>query len=134
MSFAPSLDDSDCLTTTEAAELTGRTQGAVRAAIKNHALPGFRHDGRNYIRRDDLLEWNKRTRRTKPRASVRSYEWTAHLLREYHSASVAELTELTHLHPGNVRKHLAILAEQGRAQCRPDGQWVLIPDPDTGAA
>jgi excisionase family DNA binding protein len=134
MSFAPSLDDPERLTTTEAAELIGRTQSAVRAAINSHQLPAVRHDGRHYVRRDDVLAWHQKARRMKPKISVRTYEWTAHLLREYHSASIAELTELTHLHPGNVRKHLAILAEQGRVECRPDGQWVLVPNPDTGAA
>jgi hypothetical protein len=133
MSLAPPLDDQDWLTTTEAAALIGRTQSAVRAAINNQALPGFRHDGRNYVRRADLLAWDQRTRRAK-RHCVPAYEHTAQLLREYQSATTPELAELSQLHPGNIRKHLAILATQGRVECRPDGQWVLTPDPDTGAA
>ncbi len=133
MSFAPSLDDQDCLTTTEAAALVGRTQSAVRAAINNRGLPGFRHDGRNYVRRADLLAWDQRTRRAK-RHCVPAYEHTAQLLREYQSATTPELAELSQLHPGNIRKHLAILATQGRVECRPDGQWVLTPEADTGAA
>ena len=133
MSLAPPLDDQDWLTTTEAAALIGRTQSAVRAAINNQALPGFRRDGRNYVRRADLLAWDQRTRRAK-RHCVPAYEHTAQLLREYQSATTPELAELSQLHPGNIRKHLAILATQGRVECRPDGQWVLTSEPDTGAA
>jgi hypothetical protein len=132
MSFAPPLDDAE-LTTTEAATLVGRSQSAVRAAINNHTLPGFRRDGRNYVRRSDLLAWDQRTKRHE-RHCVPAYERTAQLLREYRSATTPELAELSQLHPGNVRKHLAILATQGRVECRPDGQWVLTSDPETGAA
>jgi predicted ArsR family transcriptional regulator len=47
------------------------------------------------------------------------------LLRDWGSASAEELARVLAIHPGNVRKYLAILSAEGRAQRRSDGQWVL---------
>ena len=123
MSFAPSLDDQDCLTTTEAAALVGRAQSAVRAAIKPPA--GFRRDGRNYMSHADLLAWDRAPdgrsgpacppTRTPPNCCANASP--------HHRAGRTQASSI----PGNIRKHLAILATPGRVECRPNGQWDASP-------
>ena len=77
-----------------------------------------------YVRHDDLLDWDRQTKRP---VSTRSPAWerTEGLVAKYGSVSPEELAELAGIHVGNARKHLAILAKQGRAERLADGQWVL---------
>jgi DNA-binding transcriptional ArsR family regulator len=122
------------LTTTEAAHLVGRTQGAVRGAIRDGHLPGIRHDGRRWVTVADLIAWDARAPRLGARRKQPAHERTADILATYGPASVDELTVLADLHPGNVRKHLAILAKEGRVERRPDGEWALTTLDHAGAA
>ena len=117
----------ELLSTTQAAQLVQRAQGTVRAAIVRGKLPAIknRSDATWRVRRDELLAWDKQTSRC---TANRPHPWelVVELLEAFGSASSAELAPLLGIDPGNVRKHLAILATQGRARRRPDGQWVLI--------
>lgn len=123
----------DMLNTTEASNLIGRSQSAVRTAIRDGDLKGQNHEGRWYIDRQELLAWHKRARILKRRTRP-AWEAIADLLIEYDSASVEELTVLSGLHEGNVRKHLACLVKEGRVERRPDKQWILITQAHDGAA
>jgi hypothetical protein len=100
------------LTTTEAGRLLNRTQDAVRNAIRVGALEGHRIDGRWYIDREVLLAWHARARQI-DRVGPRPWERVAELLSEHGSASTEEIARLMQVHPGNARKHLAILAAEG---------------------
>jgi excisionase family DNA binding protein len=125
--------NAELVTTTEAAELTGRSQGTIRVEILAGRLMATRVDGRWYIDRAALMVWNKHARRNVIVKS-RAYERTAELLEEYHSMSAEELATLAGIHVGNARKHLALLAAQGRAERLSDGQWVLTAQQHQGAA
>lgn len=116
--------DQDVLTATEAARLVGRPKDAVRNAIRDGSLTGSNIKGRWYVERELLLAWDRRTAR-RQRAGSQPWETTAGLLGDYGPATTEELAVLRGLHPGNVRKHLAILAVQGRAKRLDDSQWVL---------
>lgn len=125
--------NADLVTTTEAAELTGRSQGTIRAEILDGRLKATRVEGRWYIDRATLMAWNKRAR-WRPVAKRPSYEGTAELLEEYHSMTPDELATLAGIHVGNARKHLALLAAHGRAERLDDGQWTLTARQHQGAA
>ncbi|MDQ6839818.1 MAG: hypothetical protein M3137_16205 [Actinomycetota bacterium] len=124
----------DRLTTTEAGHLVGRTKDAIRNAINDGRLVGSNERGRWYVDREAVLAWDKRTRRYDRQRVTPAWARTGDLLAEYGSATVEELALLAGLHIGNVRKHLAILANLGRAERRPDGQWVLTAESRQGAA
>lgn len=123
----------DLLTTTEAGELIGRTQDAVRIAINLGYLRAVNERGRWYIERDALVAWDKRARRF-VRTRTPSWERAAEIIAEYGSVSAAELAQLAGIHIGNARKHLAILAKNGRVRCLDDGQWVLLGRQHQGVA
>lgn len=141
MSFAVALSSTEfsgLLTTTEAAELVRRNERTVRRAISDRRLPAQDEGGHWLVRPEDVLAWDRRTQRRhithRPQAAA--WERAAALLADYGSLSAEELAELAGIHVGNARKHLAILAKQGRAKRLNDGQWVLT-DPaaeDQGAA
>jgi hypothetical protein len=121
-----SFDSADVLLTTrQAAELTGRTQAAVKQAIGHGVLPGTRQIDGWRVKRSDALVWHKRTRVVAKR-SIRQWDRAAELLEEHGSLSAEELAPLIGRHSGNARKYLAILKAEGRAERLPDGQWVLI--------
>ena len=71
MSFV--VDDSDLLTTRQAAELVGRQPDSVKRALNNGVIPGRRVDGFWRVRREDVLAWDARARRqnVQQEASVR---------------------------------------------------------------
>lgn len=121
------------LTTTQAAQLLGVTQGAVRTAILEGRLMGSKAGGVWYVERQELLDWRQRTRHLTPRGG-QPWERVASILIEYGTATADELSQLCGLHPGNVRKHLAILSKQGRVHRLPDGQWMLTASEHQGAA
>lgn len=112
------------LTTTEAGQLIDRSPSAIRNAICSGHLPSVRRDGFQWVDRYDVLGWDleairRRTRHRPPE------ERLIPLLAEHGTMDSRELAILLDLHVGNVRKYLAILAHQGRARRRPDGQWEL---------
>ena len=125
--------EADVLNTTEASALIGRSQTAVRTAIRDGSLQATNRDGRWYIDRQVLLAWHQRARLIR-RHTPPPWEVIAKLLAEYDSASTEELEVLSGLHIGNVRKYIACLVKEGRVERRPDGQWFLIHQAEQGAA
>ncbi len=120
------VDQKRSLTTGEVAALTGRTAGAVRAAITRGDLPAARIDGRRYVSREEALAWQATYQPTQARhVSSEPWERAAELLGFYYSLSARELAEAAGIHEGNARKHLDQLHRRGRAERRSDGQWVL---------
>lgn len=128
-----SIEIEELLTTTAAAAAVGVSQSAVRVAINEGRLTGSKAGGVWYVTRSDLLAWDRATKRP-VFTRVPVWEHSAAILAEYGSLSAEELAVLADIHVGNARKHLAILAKQGRAERRPDGQWVLIAQEHQGAA
>jgi len=126
MSFG--LDDSDLLTTRQAAELVGRQPDSVKRALNHGVIPGRRIDGFWHVRREDVLAWDARACRQPSRTSKRAYDRAAELLGEYGSVTPDELAQLLMIHVGNARKHLAILGNQARAHRHDDGEWFPGPD------
>jgi hypothetical protein len=122
------------LTTTQAAKLTQRPERSIRKALASQVLAGFNDRGKWFVRRDDLLVWDKHTGRRHREQSSGPWERAAASLAEYGSLNADELAQLVGVHPGNARKHLAILAKQGRAERLPDGQWVPTALEHNGAA
>jgi hypothetical protein len=114
------------LTTHEAGRLVGRSEGAVRKALGRGTLRGKRDREVWHVRAADVVAWAacSRSGPGNPLPAPRT-EDTVHILREYESASAEEVATLLGVHPGNARKYLAMLALQGRARRRADGQWVL---------
>lgn len=117
----------EIINTTEAARITGRSVDAVRSAIREGSISavGRTVTGRPLIRRADVLAWNERARRgsghpTKP------WERAIEALELLGPATTSEVGAFLGIHPGNARKHLAILAQQGRVRRGEDGQWVTI--------
>jgi hypothetical protein len=123
----------ELLTTTQAGQLLGVSQGAVRTAILKGRLMGSKVTGVWYVERKELFDWRQRTRHLTPRTG-QPWERVASVLVEYGTATADELAQLCELHPGNVRKHLAILSKQGRVHRLPDGQWTLTASERQGAA
>lgn len=117
------------LSTREAGLLVGRSEGAVRKALGRGTLRGQRDREVWHVRAADVIAWAacSRSGPGNPLPAPRT-EDTAYILREYESASAEEVATLLGLHPGNARKYLAMLALQGRARRRADGQWVLAGD------
>ena len=129
------MAEPNLFTTTDVANLTNRSIAAVRRAIFVGTLASVgRIDfGRPLVTREAALAWNARAVRHAPRRDTANAP-IEHALGQYGPATPAELAELVSLHPGNVRKHLAILAARGAAERLPDGQWVLIAESAQGAA
>ncbi len=115
------------LSTAEAARVVHRAQDTIRVTIRKGLLPAVKnHDDSTWrVRRSDLVAWSDHARRITVKR-VHPSQQVAELLATYDSADVTELATIMGIHPGNVRKHLAILAAQGRAERQADGQWVLI--------
>jgi hypothetical protein len=115
------------LTTREAGRLVGRSEDAVRNALGRGTLRGQRDREVWHVRPADVITWaaSSRSGPGNPLPAPRT-EDTAHVLREYESASAEEVATFLGVHPGNARKYLAMLALQGRARRRADGQWVLV--------
>lgn len=123
------------LGTSQAARLVNRKESSLREAIASGALYARPDDDGHWLMTpEDVIAWDKRAARRPRCSAVRAWDRAATLLGEYGSLSAEELAELLGIHVGNARKHLAILAKQGRAQRRPDGQWVLTSAESRGAA
>jgi predicted transcriptional regulator len=127
----------ELLSIREAAALVGRTPGSVKSAVRFGVLHGDRciDSGRAVwrIKPAELLAWNE-AHPPVPRPRLNdTWNRTVELLAEYGPLHAEELGILLERHPGNARKHLAILEKQGRARRLDDGQWVLVDD-QVGAA
>lgn len=131
MSFALAdthLSRNAVLTTREAGQLVGRSEDAVRAAIRRGDLDAER--GRDFwlVSASDVIAWAAHTPigRGNPLPRPRTEEVVG-LLTDWGSGSAEELATVLGVHVGNARKYLAILAAQGRAERSKDGQWTLKP-------
>jgi hypothetical protein len=115
------------ITTAEAARLTGRPAVAFRGAIDANRITAVKDpDGHWLMPRDEAMAWHAQARRcAMPNRTGQGYRQVAALLQEHGSLDSAEVTALLGIHPGNARKHLAVLAKLGWAQRRADGQWEL---------
>jgi hypothetical protein len=99
----------------------------VKTAIYQGVLPAVRQFDGWRMSRKDVLAWHQQARViNKPRQAAQPWEKAAELLEEYGSLSSEEMARLIGRHPGNVRKYLAILKAEGRAERLSDGQWVLV--------
>lgn len=124
MSFAL---DTRLITTSQASKLVNREESSVRWGIAQGTLPARPDDAGHWLLvPEDVIAWDRRTQRRPRCGRIRAWEHAAGLLADYGSLSAEELAELSDIHVGNARKHLAILAKQGRARRLADGQWVLI--------
>lgn len=130
------MGESDLLTTTDVAKLTGRAVGTAKEAIRLGHLPsvGRTELGRPLVTREAALAWHRQAKRWSVSRSTPAWTATEGMLREYGPASPSELAELLAKDAGNVRKHLAILAARGAAERLSDGQWVLTAPQRQGAA
>jgi hypothetical protein len=121
--------DDDLITTSDAARLTGRTVDAVRGAIKMHVLTSRGKNDRGYhlVLRTDLLEWHREHPPTNRARRYLGAPWDVVMdaLAVIQPATPEEVAGFVGLHPGNARKHLSILAAQGRVAVGPDRQWTL---------
>jgi len=117
----------ELLSTAEAAHIVQRAQDTIRAAIHKGLLPAVKNPDNSTwrVRRSDLVAWSDRAGRIAVNR-LRPSQQIAELLATYDSADATELATIMGIHPGNVRKHLAILAAQGQAERQDDGQWVLV--------
>jgi hypothetical protein len=129
------ISDDVMLTTTQAGKLVGRSGVSVRMALLSGTLRGERQRDYWLVRVGDLLAWDahaQRHRRPPQKLPVPRTDEVASLLEEYGSASAEEVAKFLQVHPGNARKYLALLGLEGRAERRPDGQWVLCGRQDSG--
>lgn len=121
------------LTTTQAADLVGVTQVAVRHAILEGRLQGSKLGGVWYVDRQQLLDWRRHNRGGGPRGH-RPWERVAAALDEFGPSTAEELSRLCDLHAGNVRKYLAILAKEGRTERSAGGLWAVTTQNQQGVA
>lgn len=130
------VTDAEVLTTTDAAKLVGRSIGSVRRAIDRGVLPSVGHTyaARPLVSRAALLRWHQEHPPMSTRRISGTYERTALALRTLGPSDAPALADYLGIHPGNVRKHLAYLAREGRAQRGADGLWMLTVAAASGAA
>ncbi len=122
--------------TTTASRLVGRSVDAIRGAIRGGQLECVTRDSRArpLVSREELLAWaSRRPPRTQP-AFADGAARTIRALEAIGPATAEELGIFLDIHTGNVRKHLALLARQGDARRRSDGQWSLTALQAAGAA
>ncbi len=116
---------------TEVARQLAVSTKTVRELVHQHRLPARRLGPHWYVERKVLEEFAetyqpRRLKRAQRRTSnTDSREKVARLLAEWQEATAEELAVGVALHPGNVRKHLVILATAGIAERDDEGLWRL---------
>ena len=128
----PSYDRmADPVGLTEAARRLGICTSSARDLVHQGRLPAVRIGPLWYVERQALEQFAASYRRRpytfrpRPTSNTDSREKVARLLAEWQSATPDELAVGIGLHPGNVRKHLAILASDGVAERDAEGLWHL---------
>ena len=115
----------------EVARHLGVSSKTVRELVRLRRLPARRLGQLWYVDRDVLEEFAQTYQPRRPKPAQRrttntdSRERVARLLAEWQSATADELAVGIGLHPGNVRKHLVILASAGVAERDHEGLWRL---------
>lgn len=119
------FDGDDLITTTEAGQLTDRSPNAIRTLVHEGELRyvAFNKQRRPLLSKTSVLEWYV-THPAKPGKARQPWLNTLDALRCLGPASADELAAYLGLHPGNVRKHLRILAETRDVTRLSDGQWA----------
>jgi Helix-turn-helix domain len=116
------------LSTVEAARMLGITRASVHSSVLESRLPAQRIDGRWYIARADVEAYRPRlpssagTKRVGPLSD--SARRVLALLEEWGSSRTEELAVVVEVHPGNVRKAMAIAEKLGYV-ARQDHEWSL---------
>jgi excisionase family DNA binding protein len=117
----------------EAADRLGVHRATVNGMVRSGRLPAHR-DGAHWRIDREVFERFASTYIKPPNAPARrprgipaSAPALLELLREFGSASAAELAPLLDLHEGNVRKHLRLLEHDGQVRRRTDGEWEIRP-------
>lgn len=118
--------DEELVTTTDIARITGRNDATIRSAIRAGHIPQVTRTtlGRPLVRLSDALAWHKAIRPPAPHTPP-TWDATATALATLGPSTPDEIAAYRNLHPGNIRKHLAILAAQRRAEQRADGHWTV---------
>lgn len=117
----------------EAADLLGVHRATVNEMVLTGRLPAERVGPHWVIDENEFNRFRSTYERpkhyTRPKgASQASDHWVAHLLQllaEWDSATVAELSEVVDLVPGNIRKYLCIAEARGLAVRNEYGDWML---------
>jgi excisionase family DNA binding protein len=116
------------LSTVEAARLLGVTRVSVHSSVIEGRLPAQRIDGRWYINQTDVEAYRPRLPSTAGTKRVGPLNDSARrllaLLGEWGSSKADELAVVVELHPGNVRKGLAIAEKLGYVT-REGHEWLL---------
>ena len=121
----------DLVGLTEVARHLRVSSKSVRLLVYQGRLPARRLGPLWYVDREVLEEFAKTYQPRRPKRPPRqtsntdSREKVARLLAEWQSATADELAVGIGLHPGNVRKHLVILASAGVAERDDEGLWRL---------
>jgi len=121
----------DSLGLPEAAERLDVHRATINDMVQSGRLPAWRQGAHWRIDRQVFEDFaaryvkppNAPARRVDHRPS--STPAMLALLREFDSASPAELAPFLDLGVGNVRKHLRLLEREGLVRRRPDGEWEL---------
>ncbi len=115
----------------DAARQLGVSSKTVRELVRQRRLPARRLGQLWYVERQVLEEFADTYKPRRPRPAQRrtanseSRERVARLLAEWQEATAEELAIGIGLHPGNVRKHLVILASAGVVDRDDEGLWRL---------
>ncbi len=115
----------------EVARRLGLSVGRARDLVYKSRLPAVRMGAHWYVERQVLEQFAASYRRrrytTRPRQTTNtdSRQKVTSLLAEWQSATPDELAVGIGLHPGNVRKHLAMLAAAGVVERDDEGLWHL---------
>lgn len=123
----------DLLGLPEVARRLGVQRGTVNQFVRNGRLPARRLGQLWYVERKVLEEFaetyepRRLKRGQRQTSNTDSRERVARLLAEWQAATADELAVGVGLHPGNVRKHLVILASAGVAERDDEGLWHLTP-------
>lgn len=119
----------ELLTTTQAGSIAGVDGHRIGCFIRAGQLPASRVGSIWLVNRRDLDHFLATTTITRGHPRSKSSEgpgWAARALVDLDGepATPEELAVLVGRHPGNVRKHLLLLAAVGHAERRVEG-WVL---------
>lgn len=120
------------LTTTEAARILGLHPAYVRTITKQGKIPAQRIDGQWQLALNDVVAYRRQLKptlrsRTSNRLLAPSAVRSLQLLQEWGSAEAEQLALVIEVHPGNIRKGLAIAEKLGFA-ARTGTDWSLTED------
>lgn len=110
----------------------GISRNTITRLVTDGSLPALRLDDRWYVEARDLEAF---ARTYQPRRNVPSQRRITRndqsriavlaTLADWQEATATEIAEAISLHPGNVRKHLALLEKAGATQRVGDALWSL---------